>query len=67
MNTYSHFRARVLLMVAAAFALVAAMPTAAQTYPNRPVQLVVAYPSGGTGDLVTKAIQTSFRRGSASQ
>jgi len=56
MNTFSHFRARVVLLVAAALALMGAAPISAQTYPSRPVQLVVAYPSGGTGDLVTKAI-----------
>jgi tripartite-type tricarboxylate transporter receptor subunit TctC len=28
----------------------------AQGFPNRPVQLVVAYPSGGTGDVLARAI-----------
>src|SRR5918911_1370057 len=30
----------------------AASPTSAQPYPNRPIQLVVAYPQGGTGEIV---------------
>src|SRR4051794_16478422 len=30
--------------------------SAAQGFPNRPVQLVVAYPAGGTGDVIARLI-----------
>src|SRR5438034_10835346 len=36
--------------------LVTALPVWAQSYPSRPVQLVVANPAGGAGDIIAKAI-----------
>jgi len=32
------------------------LPAAAQGFPNRPLQLVIAYPPGGTGDVLARAI-----------
>jgi tripartite-type tricarboxylate transporter receptor subunit TctC len=31
-------------------------PAGAQTYPNRPIRLLVVYPPGGAGDLVARAV-----------
>lgn len=44
------------LAVLGAAALVAARPAAAQSFPNRPVRFVSAYPSGGTPDVSTRLI-----------
>jgi tripartite-type tricarboxylate transporter receptor subunit TctC len=55
MRMLSDFRMRVvpiLLVLAAGVATMLAAPGRAQEYPSRLVQLVVAYPPGGTGDIV---------------
>jgi tripartite-type tricarboxylate transporter receptor subunit TctC len=36
--------------------VVAALPAAAQTFPNRPVHVIVAYAPGGTGDVVARIV-----------
>src|SRR5215510_2415843 len=45
-------------VIALAFAacLAAALPASAQSFPSKPVRLVVAYAPGGTGDLVARVI-----------
>ena len=46
-----------LVQAAAAIAvLVAAGPLAAQTYPNKPVKLIVTYPPGGSSDLMSRIV-----------
>jgi tripartite-type tricarboxylate transporter receptor subunit TctC len=39
-----------------AAALCAASPGFAQTYPNRPIHMIVAYSAGGTGDVVARIL-----------
>lgn len=49
-----HFKRRVL--VAAGF-LALVLPAAAQTFPSRPIRIIVPYPAGGTTDQLARAIQ----------
>jgi tripartite-type tricarboxylate transporter receptor subunit TctC len=56
------------LVVGAVFGLLLAHTAAAQSYPNRPVRLVVPYPAGGGPDLLARTIgerrdETRLRRG----
>jgi tripartite-type tricarboxylate transporter receptor subunit TctC len=46
----------VLRVIAVLTASVSAAPLMAQPYPSRPIQLVVAYPPGGTGEIVGQPI-----------
>ena len=50
-------------LVAAAVNAAALVPVWGQTYPNRTIQLIVAYAAGGTGDIVARSI--SDRLGAA--
>ena len=47
------------LLLAAAFTLTAAAASA-QTYPNRPITLVVPFPAGGATDAIARIIQDSM-------
>jgi tripartite-type tricarboxylate transporter receptor subunit TctC len=49
MRITSDFRLRMALMLAAV--LLSTLPGWAQTYPSRPVQLIVGYPQGGAGEV----------------
>jgi tripartite-type tricarboxylate transporter receptor subunit TctC len=42
--------------VAALIGMMVASPILAQPYPSRPIQLVVAYPQGGTGEIVGRPL-----------
>jgi len=50
-------RRRFLQLLGAAFALPAASRiAAAQTYPNRPVRLIIGYPPGGSADITARLV-----------
>ncbi|MGB7576680.1 MAG: tripartite tricarboxylate transporter substrate-binding protein, partial [Pseudolabrys sp.] len=43
-------------LVGAAVSAIMALPAWSQAYPNRSIQVVVAYAAGGTGDIVARTI-----------
>ena len=44
------------MSMAALAVLSIALPASAQTFPSKPVHLIVAYAPGGTGDVVARVI-----------
>jgi tripartite-type tricarboxylate transporter receptor subunit TctC len=52
----SPYRAQLRAITLSLAALLCAGPAVAQTYPTRPVHMIVAYPPGGTGDVVARLL-----------
>ncbi|MBL8380378.1 MAG: tripartite tricarboxylate transporter substrate binding protein [Burkholderiales bacterium] len=48
-------------LIAAVPLFVAALPAAAQSYPSRPVRMIVPYPAGGTTDVLTRRAAEALR------
>lgn len=45
-----------LLVTSTALLCLSSAPAAAQTYPNRPIRMVIAFPAGGSNDLIARFI-----------
>jgi tripartite-type tricarboxylate transporter receptor subunit TctC len=57
------YRTLATTLIAAVVIMVGAVPGRTQNYPNRAIQVIVAYSAGGTGDIVARSI--SDRLGAA--
>jgi tripartite-type tricarboxylate transporter receptor subunit TctC len=55
-----HAKPIVLTILALGLGLVAADPAAAQSYPNRPVKLIVPFPAGGPPDVIARIVADSM-------
>jgi tripartite-type tricarboxylate transporter receptor subunit TctC len=51
---------RALIMLAATMLAVLATPATAQTYPTKPVRLIIPFPPGGSNDVVGRMIATQL-------
>lgn len=54
--------ARVLAAAFLATCILATAPASAQTYPNKPITLIVPYPPGGATDAISRIIQDSMSK-----
>jgi tripartite-type tricarboxylate transporter receptor subunit TctC len=53
---------RTIRTILAAF-LVAALPAAAQDYPNKPIRIIVGYAAGGGNDIIVRVMQPELSKG----
>ena len=47
---------RTLLLSALASALMVALPSQAQTYPNKPIRMIVPFAAGGSSDVMARGL-----------
>lgn len=55
-------RHTLMTVLGAACALLAASPATAETYPSKPITIVVPYPPGGSADLIGRMVAEKFSR-----
>ena len=61
-NNQTRFSRRAVLQSAAAIGAAGILPNAfAQTYPSKPIKVLIGVPAGGTQDILTRALAESLR------
>ena len=62
MNTMTRMAARATTGALAAAGLAAALPASAQTFPDKPIHLVIPYAAGGTTDVMARVLQEPLQK-----
>ena len=60
MRNFRRLRRQTALLAALGLSIAAIISAAAQQYPVKPVRLIVAFPPGGSGDIVARTIATQL-------